>query len=252
MAAQRAGSGAKGSKRTRGGPRKRSASDGRELRQDRILDAAVAVLARWGFRKTTVDDVAREAGVGKGTIYLHWKDKVELFRAAIWHASQKTIEEMMKRVAADPDGGRFHRLWAHGLVAIYDNPLLSGVMTGKVDIAGGAIEALGSSTVSRLIGTSEEQIAAMQHANLIRRDVPTRVVLALLGALKLGIISSSQLLLAGQAPTAQELTDGLSDLMRRWLQPEGGSGVSAEGKAIMKEWMKMVVSIGTRNRRTED
>ncbi|HET6486464.1 MAG TPA: helix-turn-helix domain-containing protein [Spirochaetia bacterium] len=249
MAAQR---GTKAGRRVRGGLRRRSPAGGRELREDRILEAAVSVLARWGFRKTTVDDVAREAGVGKGTIYLHWKDKVELFRAAIWYASQKTIEEMMKRVGADPDGGQFHRLWAHGLVAIYDNPLLSGVMTGRIDMAGGAIEALGSSTVNRLIGTSEEQIAAMQRANLIRRDVPTRVVLLLVGALKLGIISSSQLLPAGQVPTAQELTDGLSDLMRRWLEPEGGGGVSAEGKAIMKEWMKMVVSIGTRDRRTED
>jgi len=241
--------GKKAGKRARGGSRKGSSAGGRELREDRILDSAVNVLARWGFRKTTVDDVAREAGVGKGTIYLHWKDKTELFRAAIWHASQKTIEEMMKRVSADPDGGQFHRLWAHGLVAIYANPLLSGVMTGKIDIAGGAIEALGSSTVTRLIGTSEEQIAAMQRADLIRRDVPTRVVLVLLGALKLGIIGSNQLLLTGQTPTTQELTDGLSDLMRRWLQPEGARGVSAEGKAIMKEWMKMVVSIGTRDRR---
>jgi len=248
MAAHRA----RKSKHTRAGSRRSSAAGGRELRQDRILEAAVTVLARWGFRKTTVDDVAREAGVGKGTLYLHWSDKVELFRAAIWHASQRTIEDMMTRVAADPDGGQFHRLWAHGLVAIYDNPLLSGIMTGKIDLAGGAVEALGSSTVNQLIGTSEEQIAAMQRANLIRGDVPPRVLLLLMGALKLGIISSSQLLPPGQAPTTQELTEGLSDLIRRWLQPGERTGVSAEGKAIMKEWMKMVVSIGTRNRRTED
>jgi len=251
MATQRARSKTEGSQPAKGGPRRLSASDSRKLRQDRILDAAMAVLARWGFRKTTVDDVAREAGVGKGTIYLHWKDKEELFRAAIWHAGQKTIEDTMRRVAADPDGEQFHRFWAHGLVAIYDNPLISGVMSGVIDIAGGGIEALGSSTLKRLIGTSEELIAAMQRANLIRREVPIRVVLVLLDALKMGIISSSRLLLTGQTPT-QELTDGLGDLIRRWLQPDAGGRVSAKGKAIMKEWMKMFVSIGAENRRTED
>ena len=64
-------------------------SDERKLREERILDAATALLVRWGYRKTTIDDVAREAGVGKGTIYLHWKDKNELFRTAIWREQKR-------------------------------------------------------------------------------------------------------------------------------------------------------------------
>src|SRR5437764_6276067 len=54
-------------------------SDERKLREERILDAATTLLVRWGYRKTTIDDVALEAGVGKGTIYLHWKDKTTCF-----------------------------------------------------------------------------------------------------------------------------------------------------------------------------
>ena len=76
--------------------------DERKLREERILDAATTLLVRWGYRKTTIDDVAREAGVGKGTIYLHWKDKNELFRAAIWREQQRYSEEIQRRIAADP------------------------------------------------------------------------------------------------------------------------------------------------------
>src|SRR5215472_14971786 len=65
----------------------------RKLREERILDTAAAMLVRWGYRKTTIDDVAREAGVGKGTIYLHWKDKNELFRAAILRVNQQVSED---------------------------------------------------------------------------------------------------------------------------------------------------------------
>jgi AcrR family transcriptional regulator len=36
---------------------------------DRIIDAALRCLARWGLNKTTVDDVAREAGCGRATLY---------------------------------------------------------------------------------------------------------------------------------------------------------------------------------------
>jgi AcrR family transcriptional regulator len=99
----------------------------RQEREARILDAAVTLMLRWGFRKTTIEDVAREAGVGKGTIYLHWKDKNELFGAALGRASQQAIDDMLKRIQADADGGQFHRLWTHGMTALYANPLMAGL-----------------------------------------------------------------------------------------------------------------------------
>jgi len=43
----------------------------REARAQRILDAASTLILRYGYHKTTIDDIAREAGVGKGTLYLH-------------------------------------------------------------------------------------------------------------------------------------------------------------------------------------
>ncbi|OLD80902.1 MAG: hypothetical protein AUG54_04740 [Ktedonobacter sp. 13_1_20CM_4_53_7] len=46
----------------------------REQRANRILDAAAELMLRWGYNKTTIDDIARYAGVAKGTIYLHWKN----------------------------------------------------------------------------------------------------------------------------------------------------------------------------------
>lgn len=47
----------------------------------RILEAAVSVFSRYGFRRASVDDVAREAAVAKGTIYLYHESKESLFRA---------------------------------------------------------------------------------------------------------------------------------------------------------------------------
>src|SRR5579859_2503594 len=80
-----------------------TAPDERTLREERLLDAAATLLVRWGYRKTTIDDVAREAGVGKGTIYLHWKDKNALFRAVIRREQQRYDEELQRRIAADPE-----------------------------------------------------------------------------------------------------------------------------------------------------
>ena len=54
-----------------------------EARGERILEAAAELIVRWGYKKTTVDDIARQAGVAKGTIYLHWKTREELFKAVL-------------------------------------------------------------------------------------------------------------------------------------------------------------------------
>ena len=51
-------------------------------RAEEISAAALQVFARRGLHQTTLDDVAKEAGVSKGTIYLYFKNKEDLFIAA--------------------------------------------------------------------------------------------------------------------------------------------------------------------------
>jgi AcrR family transcriptional regulator len=46
--------------------------------REAILDATDRLLARFGYRKMTVEDIATEAGIGKGTIYLHFSSKEEV------------------------------------------------------------------------------------------------------------------------------------------------------------------------------
>ena len=46
--------------------------------REAILDATDRLLARFGYRKMTVEDIAAEAGIGKGTIYLHFNSKEEV------------------------------------------------------------------------------------------------------------------------------------------------------------------------------
>lgn len=54
-----------------------------DSRQDALLEAAVGVFARYGFRKTSMDEVARAAGMSRQGLYLQFEDKEALFRAAV-------------------------------------------------------------------------------------------------------------------------------------------------------------------------
>jgi AcrR family transcriptional regulator len=54
---------------------------GVESRRAAILDAALRVFGQYGYRRTSMDDIANEAGIAKGTIYLSFAGKDELFQA---------------------------------------------------------------------------------------------------------------------------------------------------------------------------
>jgi AcrR family transcriptional regulator len=55
----------------------------REDIRDLILDAADRLLARYGYKKMTIDDLATEVGIAKGTIYLHFASKEEVALARV-------------------------------------------------------------------------------------------------------------------------------------------------------------------------
>src|SRR5256885_2110194 len=214
--------------------------DERRQREERILDTATTLLVRWGYRKTTIDDVAREAGVGKGTIYLHWKDKNELFRAAIWRERQRYSEELQRRIAADPEGGMLHRITVHGMLAALSNPLMAAIIRGKSDIFNGFLGAYDTGFLNQLVGDSDAYFDQLQHAGLIRADIPASIITYLLTALKVGVINSPDIFSQEHMPSMEQLTEVLSDLVRRWLEPEQLPSKSDVGKQLWTEYLDKV------------
>jgi TetR/AcrR family fatty acid metabolism transcriptional regulator len=61
-----------------------------------ILDAAIRVFARAGFHPTKIEDVAREAGVAKGTIYLYFTSRDDILAAAF----ERFADEALRGVRA--------------------------------------------------------------------------------------------------------------------------------------------------------
>jgi AcrR family transcriptional regulator len=70
--------------------------------RDLILDAVDGLLARFGYRKMTMEDVARQVGIGKGTIYLHFSSKEELVLAHIDRIAE-TVVRKIGEIAGAPD-----------------------------------------------------------------------------------------------------------------------------------------------------
>lgn len=65
-----------------------------------IVDAAEELFARYGFRKTSIDDIARAARVGKGSVYLHFSSKEELFAEIVRRASDRLFDTLTAAVSS--------------------------------------------------------------------------------------------------------------------------------------------------------
>lgn len=63
-------------------------------RPQELLDAALTVFVEKGLRATRMEDVARLAGVSKGTLYLYYSSKEELFKAVVRGALLPTLAEV--------------------------------------------------------------------------------------------------------------------------------------------------------------
>jgi len=73
--------------------------------RDLILDGVDVLLARYGYKKMTMEDLARQVGIGKGTIYLHFPGKAELTLSHIDRIAERLLERLkaIARSSEAPD-----------------------------------------------------------------------------------------------------------------------------------------------------
>ena len=90
----------------------------KDARRKMILDCAAAVFKQKGFAESTIGDIAEKAQIAKGTIYLYFKSKADLY----FNLTQPAIDNLsrrLKKIAADksdPPESRIRRL----IDAVYD------------------------------------------------------------------------------------------------------------------------------------
>lgn len=110
-------------------------------KRERILNAATELFVRLGYRKTSVDEVARKAGVAKGTVYLYYRTKAELVYHALANEKREHIERM--RPLAEVSSTPQERLWSFvklGVLMSREMPLTASLITGDHEISLAVLE----------------------------------------------------------------------------------------------------------------
>jgi Transcriptional regulator len=200
----------------------------KDERTIRILNAAAGLMTRYGYDKTTMDDIAREAGVSKGALYLEWAGKEQLFDALLEYEMKCLLLDLKARVEADPNGGSIAALYAHTLLALQGNALISALYTRDGRVLGDFVHRQDPERYTRRLLMSRDSVAQMQAAGLLRADLRPDVIAYVFSLLALGFMSIGGVIPAGQAPALAETAQAVSAMVQGGLALPGGDA----------EWMK--------------
>lgn len=192
----------------------------REARAQRILDAAATLILRYGYHKTTIEDIAREAGVGKGTLYLHWKTREALFAALILREKVAMAEDIKQRIACDVAGATLRGLLKHAVLALMQRPLLKAVLLRDTEVFGKLVEReQGSSTSVEVLAGFTAYFQGLREQGLVRTDLSLRAQAALFGSIFLGFFLAAPLLPGAFKPSDEELAELMAETGHRTLEP---------------------------------
>jgi AcrR family transcriptional regulator len=211
----------------------------RDERAGRILDAAAALIVRLGYGKTTIDDIARRAGIAKGTVYLHWKSRDALFVALLRRERVLLLTDARARLATEA-GGRTPRALIRALaVALTRRPLLRAVLVRDLDVigklahdrhggarmgadartgAGGGSGAGDGAPVEALRGYLDD----LRHAGAVRDDLDADALLTIVGSTFTGFFFTPWLR-GDMARPDDEMAGLLAETIDRALAPARGA-----------------------------
>src|SRR3954466_2970225 len=81
-----------------------TASTAESARRQRVLAAALEVFGRYGFRKASMDEIARSADISRQGLYLHFATSDALFRAAVRQELDTALGEVSRCLDEEADG----------------------------------------------------------------------------------------------------------------------------------------------------
>jgi AcrR family transcriptional regulator len=178
-------------------------------RAHRILDVAAELILRWGYDKTTIDDVARRAGVAKGTIYLHWRTRDELFAALLRRERVYLMEEVRASAPAT-----LSELLGKFVGAALRRPLLKAVLVGDSEVLGKLARTKRRATMGLdLGGATDAYLGRLIEHGAVRREPADHTMV--ITAIVYGFVFLPDLLAEETRPPDERIAALMADTVER-------------------------------------
>lgn len=193
----------------------------REGREQRILDAAGELIEKWGYRKTTIEDIAKQARVAKGTIYLHWKTREELFMALIYREETRLFTEIGQNLENDPEGMTLPGMIKHSMLATLKHPLMKALFLRDAEFLGElAIHEYSTASYQAQLQGYITLMEILREHGLVRSDVGLREQIFLLTAISWGCVTIDRLLPDDFKFSDEQVVEIMTTTLQRILEPD--------------------------------
>jgi AcrR family transcriptional regulator len=166
----------------------------------------------------TVDDIAARAGVGTGTLYLHWRTKEALFESVLLRELHAMWGELAARLRADPSEARLPRLLAALLGAVRQRPLARALFTRDAAVLG-KLARVTPGAERRPFPDAAELIGVFRAAGLVRSDADPVAQAYAFGAVWTGFVLVEGFLPPEDRPALAVELDALAETVRRAFEP---------------------------------
>ncbi|POX40669.1 TetR/AcrR family transcriptional regulator [Streptomyces sp. Ru73] len=206
-------------------------------RGERILEAAGELLVAWGYRRVTIDEIARRAGVGKGTVYLHWKTKDALFLAVVLRSKLRSHHAQLARMRAEPLDVLPSRLMSGAYQDFLKDPVLRALYHDDTDVLGRFTD-IAKKELAELSAYSDEVVRryleVLRAHGLVRTDMTVEQQQYALLATASGFFLSEALLHDRAPQSAAERSRILARTVRGALETSAAGPGPDDGPATAR------------------
>jgi AcrR family transcriptional regulator len=104
-------------------------------RREMILEAAKKRFQRFGYSKTTMDEIAGDAGISKGTIYLYFENKEDIFNELLAREAREMERYLYRKVKSEKSVlKQLEMIFTGALDYLERHPFLDSILSRDVDI----------------------------------------------------------------------------------------------------------------------
>ncbi|WP_410605313.1 TetR/AcrR family transcriptional regulator [Amycolatopsis sp. lyj-90] len=180
----------------------------------RLLDAAYEQFCRMGIRRSTMEDVARRAGVSRITAYRRFATKDALVEQVVRREFRRYFDQFLLDIQqAETAADRVVLGFASALRAIRHNPLIGGLMAVEPDVLVPSMVSDGGNTLATVQRFVAGQLRREQQAGNVSEDVDVELVAELMTR-----VSASFLVTPSQVIDLDD-DEQVREVARRFLVP---------------------------------
>lgn len=190
-------------------------------RADALLDATAELLIAGGSRQIRIEEVARRAGVGKGTVYLHWQSRDRLLLAAGAREAAAMTDTVIAAIRSDPFEAAPHRYLRRHILEAMRRPILRTIFSAEgAELAAFAHQSARSGlAVSKTI-TSRDYLTVLADHDLLRPGLELSDVDYGLQAVAYGFFAVGPLVPDDRQSALEHRADQLAEVVRRSFEPD--------------------------------